>query len=262
MCVLKMIIQDNFIHADLHPGNVLVRPTKPLNEYPFWERAKRRFFTRVLGLGNHDDIPEIIFLDAGLSATLEPHLQPYVQDFFIAMLQYDGKSLAEAILKLSEQHVKLAGTPLEAQQAFINQMAKAGREWKRIRDDPEMYREARQGDAMRDALDCCRENGIELHPTVLVAVVSCMTLEGWQFELAPTVSIMDHTSLLLSRREKFDKFLDTTLHENLYMRAYETANLIEDGVSALSTHDLQELFPSYAELRKETWQRYKDLAGE
>ena len=93
----------------------------------------------MLGLGSHDDIPEIIFLDAGLSWTLEPHLQTYVQDFFLSMLQYDGKGLAEWILKLSEQHVKIAGTSEEAQKKFVDELTQAGKEWKRIRDDPELY---------------------------------------------------------------------------------------------------------------------------
>ena len=40
---------------------------------------------------------------------MEPHLQRYIQDFFVSMLQYDGEGLAKAVLKLSEQHVKEAG---------------------------------------------------------------------------------------------------------------------------------------------------------
>ena len=78
----------------MHPGNVLIRPATKLEDLPVIERAKRRFMNSVLGLGDYNSLPEIIFLDAGLAATMEPPLNNYIQDFFVSMLQYDGKGLA------------------------------------------------------------------------------------------------------------------------------------------------------------------------
>ncbi|KAI5016468.1 hypothetical protein ZWY2020_006319 [Hordeum vulgare] len=51
---LKMLLEDNFIHADMHPGNILVR----LNE----SKNKRKTFFRTK--------PHIVFLDVGMIAEL------------------------------------------------------------------------------------------------------------------------------------------------------------------------------------------------
>lgn len=57
---LKMLMIDNFIHADLHPGNVLVR----MEEVGWWARLQRF----VLLGQNSARVPHIVFLDAGLAA--------------------------------------------------------------------------------------------------------------------------------------------------------------------------------------------------
>jgi len=68
---LKMVFTDNFIHADLHPGNVLVRAVPSPNN------PKRMNYT-------------IIFLDAGIATSLQPNDKKNLRDLFKAVVLNDG----------------------------------------------------------------------------------------------------------------------------------------------------------------------------
>ena len=51
--------------------------------------------------------------------------------------------------------------------------------------------EGRAGHNIRDYMALIREHHVLLHPTVMVALMSMMVLEGWQWRLDPAFSILD-----------------------------------------------------------------------
>lgn len=77
---------DNFIHADLHPGNILVRMA-PGNPAP----NKQMFRSR----------PHVVLLDVGMTAELNPRDRYTLIDFFKAIALKDGRKAAECTLKFS-----------------------------------------------------------------------------------------------------------------------------------------------------------------
>lgn len=77
---------DNFIHADLHPGNILVR-MEPGNPAP----NKQMFRSR----------PHVVLLDVGMTAELNPQDRYTLLDFFKAVALKDGRRTAECTLKFS-----------------------------------------------------------------------------------------------------------------------------------------------------------------
>ncbi|KAL5548063.1 hypothetical protein UlMin_003294 [Ulmus minor] len=70
--LLKMLLVDNFIHADMHPGNILVRVTNN-------KLSSERFFKSR---------PHVIFLHVDMTAELSKR---------------DGRTAAESMLRLSKQ---------------------------------------------------------------------------------------------------------------------------------------------------------------
>ncbi|KAL5548061.1 hypothetical protein UlMin_003292 [Ulmus minor] len=73
--LLKMLLVDNFIHADMHPGNILVRVKNN-------KLSSERFFKSR---------PRVIFLDVNLI------------EFFKAVALRNGRTAAESTLRLSKQ---------------------------------------------------------------------------------------------------------------------------------------------------------------
>ena len=78
---------DNFIHADMHPGNILVRVSNEKS------RRKRLFKSK----------PHVVFLDVGMTAELSGNDRVNLLEFFKAVARRDGRTVAERALKLAKQ---------------------------------------------------------------------------------------------------------------------------------------------------------------
>lgn len=69
-----MLLKDNFIHADLHPGNILVRLEQPAPEGSLLGRL-----AAALRLA---PAPRLVLLDVGMIAKLTSDDQRHLVDFF------------------------------------------------------------------------------------------------------------------------------------------------------------------------------------
>jgi aarF domain-containing kinase len=77
---------DNFIHADMHPGNILVRVSP--------NSSRKRLFKSK---------PHVVFLDVGMTAELSQGDRVNLIDFFKAIARRDGRTVAECTLRLSKR---------------------------------------------------------------------------------------------------------------------------------------------------------------
>ena len=85
--LLKMLLVDNFLHADMHPGNILVRVSRN-------KASRKRLFKSKT---------YVIFLDVGMTAELSKSDRVNLLEFFKAVARRDGHTAAECALSLSQR---------------------------------------------------------------------------------------------------------------------------------------------------------------
>ncbi|PWA87211.1 protein kinase superfamily protein [Artemisia annua] len=178
--LLKMLLVDNFIHADMHPGNILVR-TKP---------PRKRFFKSK---------PHLVFLDVGMTAELSQNDRVNLQSFFKAVARRDGDTAARATLRLSKQ--QNCPNP----QAFIKEVKESFEYW----GTPE-GRGVHPADCMHQLLEQVRRHQVNVDGNVCTVMVTTLVLEGWQRKLDPDYDIM-HTLQKLVLKEDWAKSLTYTI---------------------------------------------------
>ncbi|PNW77308.1 hypothetical protein CHLRE_10g430800v5 [Chlamydomonas reinhardtii] len=176
---LTMMLKDNFIHADLHPGNLLVRPADPPSAAAValaswlpasWARARSWLVDRS---------PAIVLLDTGMIVELSNQDQKSLMGFFKALTHMDGRRLAREILAMSvDGNCKdpvLFAAELEAMFGAM---------------DREYLRRESQA-VIRDIIEHMRLHQVTLRSSVSTVVVTSLVLEGWSSKLDPDVRILD-----------------------------------------------------------------------
>lgn len=190
--LFKMLIDDNFLHADLHPGNILVRlPDGVAHTLSSIVRGNAS-----TSLKDHDDLdghgttlsdntPEIIILDTGLATKLSPFHQASLAKMFQAIVTWDGSTVADSILSFAD-NVKANYDYTE----FRNEITKTVSNFAATTP--------RAGECMGAIFETVQKYHLCLDPNVMIAVVTVMVLEGWQWRLDPTVNILDYLDDVLT----------------------------------------------------------------
>jgi aarF domain-containing kinase len=128
--LLKMLIDDNFLHADLHPGNILVRLPGGIQGGFSTMSDVISGKVKLDGSSANGDAnggssgggtgakggaekgashqphhppskPEIVILDTGLATELTPAHQASLAEFFQAIINWDGANVAKNIIAFS-----------------------------------------------------------------------------------------------------------------------------------------------------------------
>ncbi|KAL0041617.1 hypothetical protein WJX79_009511 [Trebouxia sp. C0005] len=167
-CYLQMLLKDNFVHADLHPGNILVRLVDPNTR---WGRIAT--FLKV------NTAPKLVLLDVGMVAELTPEDQHNLVGFFKALTSQDGEALGQNILDFSENQT------CPDPKAFVKDMKTlfTGLQLESISEHT--------SEIIADMMEKIRMHQVNLKGVVSTVVVTTMVLEGWSSKLNPDIKIMD-----------------------------------------------------------------------
>jgi ubiquinone biosynthesis protein len=152
--LMKMIFEDGFVHADLHPGNIFITP---------------------------DD--KIALLDLGLVGELdEPHRKSFAR-FFAAWAQRDGDTMARLMYDMSDS----ASHPRDPE-AFERYRAAiiefVGRYW------GQRLGEVQVGKVLFDMLGILRRHRVRMNPTFTIVNIAIAVTEGIGKQLDPGLDLM------------------------------------------------------------------------
>lgn len=172
----KMIFWDNFVHCDLHPGNVLVRRLGK-------EEQPKTLFGRSLD-------NKIILLDAGIAFSLDPNDQKNLRDLFRAVVLNDGETAGRLMVERAkyERCSQMEG----GVEAFASEMQGIVEEFHNRRKGGGLtFGSVRIGSLLNKVLDLCRVYGVEIDPNMSGVVLSCLVLEGLVRSLEPSLNLID-----------------------------------------------------------------------
>jgi ubiquinone biosynthesis protein len=152
--LLKMIFEDGFVHADLHPGNIFITP---------------------------DD--KLALLDLGLVGDLdEPHRKGFAK-FFAAWAQRDGDAMAHITYAMSESAGEARDPEaFERYRAAIIEFV--GRYWG--------YRlgQVQVGKVLLDMLGILRRHRVRVNPSFTIVNIAIAVTEGIGKQLDPELDLM------------------------------------------------------------------------
>jgi len=164
---LKMVFTDNFVHSDLHPGNVFVR-----------EEKTKRNETKYM----------ITFLDAGIATSLQPNDRKNLRDLFKAVVLNDGYT-AGALMIERARFERCSSIP-GGKEKFASGVQDIVSEFHDRRKQGLTLGAVRIGALLAKVLDLCRVYHVEIDPAMSSIVISMMVLEGLGRSLDPDLNLI------------------------------------------------------------------------
>jgi ubiquinone biosynthesis protein len=150
--LLKMIFEDGFVHADLHPGNIFITAEQ-----------------------------KIALLDLGLIGELDPPHRKSFAKFFAAWAQRDGDTMARLMYAMSSADPDDAAAFERFRGSIIEFV---GRYW------GQRLGEVQVGKVLFDMLGILRRHRLRMNPAFTVVNIAIAVTEGIGKQLDPELDLM------------------------------------------------------------------------
>jgi aarF domain-containing kinase len=161
--ICKMVFLDNFIHADLHPGNIIVlHPT---------------------ATPNPPHLPlKLSFIDVGLAVELHGQDQANLIELFDAVIQNDGYRVGTLMIERSRSKDKIQSPEQFAQsmQRIVQHVHQQGLKLADIG----------VGDLIQQVLTLCYQHQVKLESRYATVIIAMGIVEGLGRQLDPQVNIL------------------------------------------------------------------------
>jgi ubiquinone biosynthesis protein len=157
--LLQMVFDDGFVHADLHPGNILV-----------------------------DDRGKVVLLDLGLTAELDDAARRAFAQYFASWATGDGKVMARLMAELSPSaHVPDYAAYEREVGAFVD----------RYRGKP--LGEVQVSTVALDMMNILRRHRVRVNPVYTMCNVAIAVTEGIGKQLAPELDLIQEALPFFAR---------------------------------------------------------------
>jgi aarF domain-containing kinase len=200
-----MLLLDNFVHADLHPGNIMIRFRPP--GAPVWERIRRspkgststasadelsrrlrelsrtpeKFHEALRSLDEDGYQPILVLIDTGLATKLSPANRRNFLDLFRAVAEFDGYRAGHLMVERC-RHPELVRDPetfaLKLQHLVLGVQRATFR-----------LGQIRIADVLGEVLKHVREHHVKLEGDFVDTVLSILLLEGIGRQLDPDMDL-------------------------------------------------------------------------
>jgi aarF domain-containing kinase len=174
LVMLKMIFEDNFIHADLHSGNIIVRNLRTR------QQEEEKGLVRREGEGL-----VVSMIDAGLTAELNDEDRRNFLDLFKGLVLNDGRLVGRLMIERNNQqdrNITLAQSEAfqERMHELVNTVHTSGLALGRIS----------VGDLLQKVLVSCYKNNVKLDSKFVSIMLSIGVMEGMGRRLDPDVDLL------------------------------------------------------------------------
>jgi aarF domain-containing kinase len=210
---LNMLLLDNFVHSDLHPGNIMVKFGKPStrlllrnvlavafgNESPHEDTYSTQDSDRIVDelravemdpvawreklneLSAQGYMPEVVFIDAGLVTELNETNRANFLELFRAIAEFDGYRAGHLMVERSRSP-ELAVEPetfaLKIQHMVLN-----------VKRKTFSLGQIKISDVLAGVLQAIREHHVKMEGDFINTVISILLLEGIGRQLDPDLDL-------------------------------------------------------------------------
>ncbi|KAI9202366.1 ABC1 family-domain-containing protein [Polychytrium aggregatum] len=206
---LKMVFRDNFTHADLHAGNIMVsfRPPKisragndltetgdpPALIKSLFEHDRRMWPSLFEGFKKQGYAIECIILDAGLVCSLSDRNLRNVTDCFVAGMEFDGTKIAELLISRCATPLAEIIDPEGAKERLATLM----RQLRLDTDGKLPLSKIHTAEVLNSVSQLIRYHRIKLDGEFVGLFVSCVLVEGIGRSLKGDMDMIDALSQVL-----------------------------------------------------------------
>ncbi|KAJ7492434.1 hypothetical protein FB451DRAFT_1336356 [Mycena latifolia] len=205
---LNMLLLDNFVHSDLHPGNIMIKFSKPPTTRLLLGSIFHSLFhkdeighvpetltvdsdsdkivadlTKLIDhpsawraqlnkLGTEGYVPEIVFIDAGLVTTLSEVNRKNFLDLFRAMAEFDGYRTGQLMVE------RLETFALKMQHLVLS-----------VKRKTFSLGQIKISDILTEVLKSVREHHVKMEGDFVNTVISILLLEGIGRQLDPGLDL-------------------------------------------------------------------------
>eukprot|EP00403_Amphidinium_massartii_P020582 CAMPEP_0178402238 /NCGR_PEP_ID=MMETSP0689_2-20121128/16730_1 /TAXON_ID=160604 /ORGANISM="Amphidinium massartii, Strain CS-259" /LENGTH=484 /DNA_ID=CAMNT_0020023115 /DNA_START=64 /DNA_END=1519 /DNA_ORIENTATION=+ len=181
----RMVLVNNFIHGDLHPGNIFVS-TVPARG-PLEEVAN---FTDGV-------VPLITLIDAGISIQMSDSLTSFAKSSMLAAFRMNPEALGKALVEFHhDEGLCSHGENLEELEEEAGYLLLAGcfmcpeRIWSRVFDDYQEYRSSRVSEYFTKMIATLSGHKVRVSPSLWALMTAFALVEGSVQELGYGVNVL------------------------------------------------------------------------